>query len=261
MAVCSLPTSQSTLRQVTWHYQGVQTDPPWRDVFEILDENGGLLPDQGLPLTQVTENGFRVDATLRYVGPTGLDPGLDDQVRVLAPDAMRSSDLASVPAFVRWFERNHGVHSPAAIFHDHFIGDDSPVTPVQADRYFLHQLAALGVPTIKRHILWAAVALRTQWVTNRFLLLVWAALSVTGLVLFVLAGVGVDLPSWMGGRWLVMAVASIAPLPASLLWRSQRWAAVIAAVNAVWAWPATVAAFVTLGIYKLLERLVAVLGA
>lgn len=229
-------------------------DPAWLGVFEVVDPHGSLASDQSLPLSQVTNDRFRVDATLRYVGETGLDASLDHQVRLLPADPGRRTDLASVPAALRWFERPHGRHTPAALFHDYLLTEGS-VRPDQADRLFRSMLGELGVPLVKRYLLWTGVALRTRWVTKPASLLLWVVLSVVGLSAFVLAAVGVDFPAWTGGRWVVLVVTGLAPLPASLLWGKERAAALVAALMAIWVLPAAAIAVVALIVYQMLERL------
>lgn len=241
------------------------TTNPWNNAFDVLDADGGLSADQGIPLLQVSDNEFEVGATLYYRGDTGLDSSFDDAVRTLPLNRARRSDLASVPAALRWFERPHGIHTPAALFHDYLLVHgpdlrvaDASVQPQQADLLFRFMLKDLGVPTVKRYLLWTAVALRTRWVTSRLSLIVWTLLSVTGLGLFVAALAGVGLPDWIGSRWVVLAVTGVAPLPASLLWGRERRAALVAAVMAIWILPAGAIAMIALAVYGLLERLVGV---
>ena len=229
---------------------------PWLDVVEVLDPDGSRAENQGMPLCQVTDRRFKVGATLRYLGETGLDPSLDDAVRTLPLDPDRLSDLASVPPMMGWFERPHGAHTPAALFHDHLLVVGGRVSPTDADRMFRFMLKAVGVPTVKRYLLWAAVVLRTRWETSRLSVLVWVALSIAGLISFVAALVGVDLPDWTGGRAVVLVVAGLAPLPASLLWGREWIAALVAAVMAIWILPAAAIALAAIAVYQVLERTV-----
>lgn len=239
----------------------METDPPWIDVFVVVDDEGQPVAHQGIPLRQVTGSRFEVGAEIRYLGETGLAPERDGTVRVLPIDASRLSDLASVPAVMRWFERPHGVHTPAALFHDYLLGH-SQVTATEADLVFLNMLRALRVPRLKRNLMWAAVAMRTRWEEHRASLIAWVVLSVLGLIAFVVAAVslvfgGVDLPSWTGGSGVVLVVSALAPLPASLLWGASRRAALIAAIAAIWMLPAAAIALLALGVYWVLESLVA----
>ena len=227
--------------------------PPWADVFEVLDGDGNRIAGQAIPLRQVTESTFELGARIRYLGETGLDPELDPYVRELPLDPDRRSDLASVPAALRWFERAHGVHTPAALFHDFVLRQHDAVRADQADLLFLHMLEALGVAPIRRNLMWAAVVARTRWSTSPITLVIWVLLSALGLGLFVLALIGVGLPSWLGGRLLVLVVSAVAPLPASVLWGRAWRAGLVAAVMAIWLLPAALIAVLALAIYELLE--------
>lgn len=235
----------------------METDLPWNGVFVVLDSDGSPLADQGLPLRQVTSSRFEVGAAIRYVGETGLAPERDDLVRLLPLDRDRRSDLASVPAVLRWFERPHGVHTPAALFHDYLLGQPE-IPAVEADLLFRNMLVALQVPRVRRNLLWAAVAMRTRWVEHRASLILWVVLSVLGLLTFVVALVGLvfggfDLPSWTGGNVVALVVSALAPLPASLLWGGARKAALIAAFAAIWMLPAAAIALLALAVYRVLE--------
>jgi len=236
----------------------VHPNPAWTGVFEIVDSDNHLVDGQALPMSQVSNNRFRVEATLRYLGETGLGVEVDHLVRELPFDAARRSDLASVPAALGWFERPHGAHTPAALFHDDLLVTGR-VPPADADLLFRFMLKALGVPTVKRYLMWAGVALRTQWVMRRPLVVLWALLSVLGLTSFVLAAFGIGLPAWLGSRWVVLAVSAVAPLPASLLWGREWRAALVAAVMAIWVLPAGAIALVALAVYGSLERIVGAL--
>ncbi len=238
---------------------------PWAHAFVIQDPDGSAAEDQSIPLRQVTDKRFQVGAAIHYRGATGLDQRFDQVGRQLPLDVDRRADLASVPAALRWFERPHGVHTPAALFHDYLlvkgpelVTDGAPLRPAQADLVFRYMLKDLGVPTIKRYLLWTAVALRTRWETNRVSLSIWVVLSVVGLLSFVAAAIGLDVPDWTGGRWVVLLIAGLAPLPASLLWGNERRAALVAAIMAIWILPAAALAMVALAVYGVLERVVGV---
>ena len=79
------------------------------------------------------------------------------------PDDLPETDLASVPWFLRWFVPAYGRHSLAALLHDHLVENGDRLTPrvsrVRADEIFLQALEELGVPTLRRHLMWAAVNL------------------------------------------------------------------------------------------------------
>ena len=117
-------------------------------------------------------------------------------------------------------------------------------------------LEALGVAPIRRNLMWAAVVARTRWFTSPVALVMWVLLSALGLGLFVLSVIGVGLPSWLGGRLVVLIVSAIAPLPASLLWGRAWRAGLVAAAMAIWLLPAAVIAVLALAIYRLLEGVI-----
>lgn len=87
---------------------------------------------------------------------------------VPADDTFRT-DLASVPAFLTWLVPKGGIHTPAALLHDGLIpGKDEPqsyigppVTRREADELFRDALAELGVPFIRRWLMFAGVSLPT----------------------------------------------------------------------------------------------------
>ena len=232
------------------------TAPPWDGIFEVLDSSGAKTADQGLPLLQVTDSSFQLGARVRYLGETGLDPALDDVVRELPVDLGRRSDLASVPAALRWFERAHGVHTPAALFHDYLLRVGDRVRADQADLMFRHMLEALGVPVVKRNLMWAAVVMRTRWFTSPVALILWTVLSAGGIVLFVLTLLGVDMPGILGNRPVTLVAAALAPFPASLLWGRERRAALVAAAMAIWILPAAAIALLALVAYRAIEAVV-----
>jgi hypothetical protein len=76
------------------------------------------------------------------------------------------TDLASVPFFATWLVPRDGTHTPAALLHDALIQrnyDGGKVTDPQADRVFRNVMGELGVPLLRRWMMWAAVSLATMW--------------------------------------------------------------------------------------------------
>lgn len=229
---------------------------PWKGVFVVTDTAGAVVDSASLPLVQLDEKSFRVDGSLRYLGATGLDPQLDDVVRVLPFEPGRTTDLTSVPSVFRWFIAAHGRHTPAALFHDWLIDANSPITEIEADLLFRSMLQALGVPRFKRYILWTAVAIRTRWessLKNKLLIGLWALLSLAGITLFALGLFDVAFATSRVDRIPLMIVAGLAPLPAAFLWGRQWPAALIAAVASLWAMPVAVVAWFGTLVYQLCE--------
>lgn len=66
------------------------------------------------------------------------------------------TDFASIPSFVTWLIPRHGQHTLAAIIHDWLIADQD-VHPIQTDRVFRAALRELGVPPVRRSLMWAGV--------------------------------------------------------------------------------------------------------
>jgi len=174
------------------------------------------------------------------------------ELRVVRPHELRASDLASVPAPFRWWANSYGLHTPAALIHDKFIGetftsvhpDDQEVEPSSApatgngkpviyrpaavtdahiDRYFRFMLMELGFSWLRRWVMWAAVAGRSRFeggVRKRTYLLIWVGLALAGIAALLWSQ---DFTSW----WLWAAL--LLPIPASGLWGKQAGAGLIIA--------------------------------
>lgn len=100
-------------------------------------------------------------------------------ITVPSSDAPFTTDLTSVPAWFTWLVPKSGAHLPAALVHDGLVGDGPPtyvVDPAQhidridADRIFRDAMRDTHVGTIRRWLVWAAVATtslvlgaRTSW--------------------------------------------------------------------------------------------------
>ncbi len=239
----------ATLGQVT------RLEPaPWASCFVDPDR-----PDEParILLEQVTRKSFLLGSSLRFVGETGV-PGLPSEACVLRPPDLGDpplTDLASVPPALRWFVSPYDVHTPAALLHDRLIGptNDLGVSDVEADRFFRFMLKALGVRFVRRWMMWTAVAFGTRWrsPSDRPLLVAWVLASVVGMSAFV-GGLLAD--SW----WLV-ALAAVAPVPASALWGHQYRAGLTAAATAIWVLPPTLFGALGYWVYWVTERVVSAL--
>lgn len=240
----------------------------WNGAFRI---EGPHAP--AIELRQIQPTTFALgDVRITYTGDTGLDrfvgsssfdADMADMIRTVDQRLLPTTDLASVPRALRWFSNTYGAHTPAALIHDFLIVDkrvEPVVPPWMADRYFRFMLAGLGVPLLKRNIMWSAVALRTRVTTSVFhavLVAVWALLAVCGLLAF---GVSVwallsNGPDLVGvAPEIVLALSVAAPLVASLLWSRQAGAGLIAAAAAPFLLPAAAVASVGYGLYALAER-------
>lgn len=234
------------------------TGPPWIESFEITTI-GESEPTGRIYLSQSNETKFVLGSTIRYVGTrTGLERrGLPAETasdilsvtpETLAPD----TDLASVPGPLRWFLSSYGVHTPAALIHDRLIPTDEKAHPgmsdADADRFFRFMLEDLGVPILRRWLMWSAVAFRTFYMTRTWIAWLWVVTA-----LFGIAGLVVGLAS--GSIPLVIAML-LAPLAASALWKRQYGAGIIAAACAPFILPPALIAALGYGVYWLLERLI-----
>jgi len=210
--------------------------PLWGRHFSIDDGRH----DGVIRLAQLSADHFTLESTVTYNGATGLEhrePPLSDEswalLRTVTPEDLQETDLASIPAPMRWWINTYGRHTAAALIHDRFIGlPDGLPEPLtrdglgeeHIDRYFRFMLGDAGIGFIERWVMWSAVALRTRWKNGwvrKAQLVVWAAVALVGLACFVRSAVVGDLP-WM-------AASAVAPLPASaLLWRKQWGAGVVA---------------------------------
>ena len=161
-----------------------------------------------------------------------------------------TTDLASIPGFAAWLVPKDGRHTPAAIVHDAMIlgprdskeyqgfPDDSTVSAADADEIFRAGLHYLGVPLVRRWLMWGAVSIHTLAVGRRPLdlvrlvavplLLLFGAFAVPDA--FDVPGV-VDLP----GTWVLRGEApgiSESSVVGELA-RLLGWVGVAAAVHAV----------------------------
>jgi hypothetical protein len=218
--------------------------------------DGGAVGRGHIKLEQKSTKQFALRSTIVYYGRTGLEgkvaPSSIEAVRVVSPQQLPETDLASVPGVLRWFVGTYGLHTPAALIHDRLIGLDPPVDGVTdqlADRYFRFMLHDLGVRFICRWLMWAAVAFRTRYAAGgaiRYLLGVWMVLASLGVGVF-LYGV------MTGAVWLAVG-AALAPLLLSALWSRQYGAGLVAAYFAVpWILPPTAFVLVFYGAFRFAE--------
>jgi hypothetical protein len=179
-------------------------------------------------LEQVTDDQFALITGFTYCSPDG-------SVHHVFSWNLPCSDLASIPRAFRWFEGRHGRHTLAALLHDHQVdpGPDDPGGTAYrrrrtlADDRFSEALGVLGVPRIRRLIMWSAVHFKTRLVDHGPGARVgWAAAlaPVVGAALWVpwtQLGRYPDVGPWrmLGRRWLcgiVMGYGVILMLPTGL---------------------------------------------
>lgn len=170
-------------------------------------------------LRQIDATCFELVEWFRYSGAAGA--------WVVTRSDLSSTDLASIPPFLSWFASRYGNHTLAALLHDHLVHNglrlDPPVTRAKADDVFLTALTELDEPYLRSRLMWSAVTLGTLWRSSsraRWALRLWMLLAASGIAALVWGLVTMSL-------WLV-AIAVLAPIPASLLWGwRQRGAALL----------------------------------
>ena len=215
--------------------------PPWGHCFKRT----GTDEPATIELTQLDVKLFRLQSSLTYIGPSSVNAP-----REVGPTSLPTTDLTSVPGPMRWFVSPYGLHTPAALLHDRLVGEEAPegFQRADADRLFRDMLDALGVPLLRRYLMWAAVAYGTRWSAGgprRIGIVAWSVLAAFGM-----AALAIGLATW-SLPWL--AVAVVLPFPAAALWGKQYGGGVLAAGSGPWlALPALIAAL-GYGIYWLLE--------
>ena len=232
------------------------TDAPWLGSFEVEDD-----PSGGIRLEQIDAKHFDLHSTVRYIGEvTGLEDYLShealDEIRVVSPERLPTTDLTSVPGVLRWFAGRYGTYTPAALIHDWLIPQPSTpaipgMTDQYADRYFRFMLEDLNVPLIRRWLMWAAVAARSRWhqsLLHKVLLALWLGAS--------LVGMGAFIYGWMNGSVAMVVAATLAPLVFAVLWGRQYGAGIVASYSAPWIVPPTLFALAGYGVYLVLEFIV-----
>jgi hypothetical protein len=245
----------------------------------------GEPPDHDGPLRIVLER--HLDRGVESFS-LGRAVGYDDRWLggLLVPaDTRFRTDLTSVPWLFTWLVPRTGRHLPAALLHDGLVGgsDDPPsyvseeghvVARDEADRVFRDAMGDLGTGTVRRWLVWAAVAVATIFVGSR----AWsqrrwwhyrvAAVVTIGIVVVLgtlatldLVDAGVRLP-WMGERtWpleLLGGFAGAVAIPSllALTWGRFRVAGAISGVSLALLLHVSVALLLLTGLYQVAERLV-----
>jgi hypothetical protein len=98
------------------------------------------------------------------------------------------TDFASVPRVFVWFIPRYGRYTKAAILHDYLCSIEVParrISRIEADGIFRQAMRELGVPFLRRWIMWAAVRLgaltnpagREKWWTEAWRVALVAAVA------------------------------------------------------------------------------------
>lgn len=254
----------------------------WTDWAAVTGYSGFKVdsPDGRVSMAQASPKNFSVTTRFVFADADTLDKlhqevmangHSDTEARAMVQDARgfggdgEMTDLASVPQFMAWFEMSYGRHTLAAMIHDRLITDGQPNTgalgsDTLSDTFFRNMMGVAGVPTFKRWIMWAAVAMRSRWAAGgirRATLVLWIASAVVGNVCAISA-VGQGLFGW--GRsfgaspWALIGIALVLPVVAGFLWGKQFGASLVAAAAGIWLVPAAAIAFLSLIAYSVSER-------
>lgn len=148
--------------------------PSWRRLPRFRKGDTNL--DAVYVLRRVDQKNYALQERFRYV-----EPGDDGRTFTVPRDVLDfRTDLASVPGVLTWLVPKDGTHTPAALLHDALVpspdrpmdyvarrNDDPygpalpPVDRVEADHIFRTTMAHLGVPFLRRWIMWSAVSVAT----------------------------------------------------------------------------------------------------
>lgn len=123
------------------------------------------------------------------------------------------TDFASVPREFVWFIPRYGIYTKAAILHDYLCRvavPDGQISRIDADGIFRQAMRELGVPFLRRWIMWAAVrwgaltkpADRRSWWKEA-----WRVALVTAMALPIVAPAGVVIAlsrvMWYLVEWII----------------------------------------------------------
>lgn len=170
-------------------------------------------------LEQVNGNQFKLLEGFRYDGRAGT--------WTVLPEDLPTTDLASIPRAMGWFAGSYGVHTLAALLHDHLVRNggrlDPPVPRYQADEVFRDALDDLGVNQLRSRIMWAAVAFATRWRSS------WPAAAAMSLwVIGAVLGIAMVVTALIVGDLSLLIAAIVAPAPFSILWgRRELWVGLV----------------------------------
>ncbi|MDH4279699.1 MAG: DUF1353 domain-containing protein, partial [Acidimicrobiia bacterium] len=249
----------------------------WSDWIVATDSGFRVDNDKGqVVVAQITEGLFSVKTEFVFDHQPTLDryrrelekkvpadqaAKMVDAARTFA-DVPSTTDFASIPPFLGWFERPYGRHTLAAVLHDQLIVDEpnggALGSDTLADSFFRDLIGASGVPTLKRWLMWAAVAARTRWAAGgrrRLLLVLWVILGVIGVGFAAQALMAAFFGSitWSTAFGRIF-FSFLLGLVSSVLWGRQWGAGLVAALTGIWLIPATVFVVIGLAVYWAMEK-------
>ncbi|MBT8240203.1 MAG: DUF1353 domain-containing protein [Acidimicrobiia bacterium] len=215
-----------------------------------------------MALRQTSPTTFRTEESFTY--RTAADEW------TVTPEMLGDTDLASVPWPMLWFISRYGRHTLAALLHDWMVkvADVDFTSRRRADRVFFDALGFLGVATLMRVIMWAAVTIKTRWATpdrarwlRRLGLVGWSLAALWGIANFLthLAWwnlgplgelIGDAPPFGFSGLWLSLVL----PVAVAPLWGSDAWPQGLGAVvPGAFVVPMSALTAASYGVYWLLE--------
>lgn len=208
-------------------------------------KDDGETPLRSIALRHLGTDRFDLIESFYYRGPSGT--WRIDQ------DGLPSTDLVSVPWFLRWFIPPYGPHLLAALVHDWLIRND-PMSRSQADAVFDEALGVSRIPRLRRRLMAAAVSFTTRFETGGLAtvgIVVWLVLSAFGIAVSLNSLLGWWRPSWWSDS--LLWVAALGPLPASSLWGSQWKLGIAAGYGVLLLAPASMVVALTSFVYAIIE--------
>jgi hypothetical protein len=138
----------------------------------------GFTPGSTVDVRQIDDQDWKVLRALTYYAST----------EVFEVPVGEHTDFASVPRVFVWFIPRYGRYTKAAILHDYLCSVCVPagrVSRIEADGIFRQAMRELGVPFLRRWIMWAAVRLgaltnsagREKWWTEAWRVALIAAVA------------------------------------------------------------------------------------
>jgi hypothetical protein len=235
--------------------------------FLAIDDDNDEAPP--IDLEQIDSKNFKVLTGFRYQA--------DDGAARITVQAGESTDLASIPFFLRWFVGTYGRHTRAAILHDHMWRKPSdgleklavdgtwavvsePIDKFTANRIFRDAMGEplLRVGTAKRWIMWAAVTLDTIRTSGPAGLFIYA---------FLLLHIAADVLLFgaaLGSHWTVIdghhvfglplwIALAVLPAPLALLWGGHPVAGIIGTYALLGLVVPILVTLAALGLYVIVE--------
>jgi hypothetical protein len=175
------------------------------DAQESVPVTLGFDNDATVDVREVDETNWAILRELGYQGKKD---------RFVVP-LEQTTDFASVPRVFVWFLPRYGRYTKAAILHDYLWNVEVPagrISRVDADGLFRQAMRELGVPFLRRWIMWAAVrwgALAKPDGRKDWLAEAWRVLLVTVVALPVVAPAAVVILITLPVFYLIELVAWI----------------------------------------------------